>query len=74
MTSITIRNLPDDLVRRMKKAAKRSGKSMEQEIRDLLEWRYPRKDVVLERMRERWNRIPAPSAKEVETWREEGRR
>jgi len=74
MASITIRNLPEDMIKRLKSAAKRSGRSMEQEIRVLLEQRYRKKDVILERMRERWNRLPAPSAKEVKKWLEEGRK
>ncbi len=74
MATITIRNLSEDLLERLKAAARRSGRSMEQEIRVLLEQRYRRKDAVLERMRARWKRLPSTSPKEVKAWREGGRK
>jgi plasmid stability protein len=40
MATLTIRNLRDEVVKRLKEAAKRKGKPMEQEVRELLESRY----------------------------------
>ena len=39
MATITIRNVPDQLVDRIKRLAEQKGVSMEQEIRDLLQSR-----------------------------------
>jgi antitoxin FitA len=40
MATLTIRNVPDELVNRIKLLAGQKGVSMEQEIRDLLQSRY----------------------------------
>jgi plasmid stability protein len=74
MATITIRNLPDDLVDRLKEAAAAHNRSMEQEVRELLEARYAPKEEVLERVRGRWEGLPETTAEEAERWREEGRR
>lgn len=73
MGAITIRNLPDDLVDRLKEAAAAHNRSMEQEVRELLEQRYATKDEVLERVRKRWEVLPETTPEEVESWRQEGR-
>lgn len=73
MATITIRHLPDDLVSRIKAAAARNKRSMEQEIRELLHERYLQRQEILERIRERWGKYPAPSAKQVNQWIQEGR-
>lgn len=71
MATLTIRNLPDDLIERLKQAAQEHQNSMEQEVRLCLERRYaPRKDV-LERARARWNHLPAVTSEEIEAWRNE---
>ena len=73
MGAITIRNLPDELVDRLKEAAQAHNRSMEQEVRELLEQRYAPKGEVLNRMRERWEELPQTDPEEVAHWREEGR-
>ena len=73
MGAITIRNLPDELVDRLKEAAQAHNRSMEQEVRELLEQRYAPKGEVLSRMRERWEELPDTDSEEVALWREEGR-
>lgn len=73
MATLTIRNLPETVVSRIKQLAARHGHSMEQEIRSLLIQRYGEKRDVVARARERWARYPAPSAADLERWRREGR-
>lgn len=74
MPTLTIRKVPRAVIARAKKAAAQSGRSMEQEIRDLLERRYaPRRDI-LKAIRASWRELPPSSAKEVARWVETGRR
>lgn len=73
MGAITIRNLPDELVGRLKEAAEAHNRSMEQEVRELLEQRYAPKGEVLSRMRDRWDGLPETAPEEVNRWRGEGR-
>ncbi|HHM04815.1 MAG TPA: hypothetical protein ENJ19_03620 [Gammaproteobacteria bacterium] len=74
MATVTIRNLPDDLVERIKLSARSHGCSMEQEVRLLLQARYAERSEIAKRARERWERLPKTSAAEVRRWRETGRR
>lgn len=74
MATLTIRNLPDDVVSRIKATAQRRGHSMEQEVRLLLSARFASRDEVLDRVRRRWDGLSAPSADEVDRWRTTGRR
>ena len=73
MRTITIRNLPDDLMDRLKEAAEAHHRSLEQEVRELLEQRYAPKEGVLDRVRGRWEGLPGITAAEVARWREGGR-
>ncbi len=72
MSTITVRNLPNDLVERIKAAAGKNGRSMEQEVRELLIHRYMPKDELLQRIRERWAKLEPPTADEVKAWTETG--
>lgn len=74
MATITIRNLPDDVVERLKAAAERNGRSMEQELRALIQERYMSKAEALKRIRSRWSALPETKADEVSRWRGLGRR
>lgn len=73
MSTITVRNLPKDVVQRIKRSAKQHSRSMEQEVRDLLQRRYGARTEVLRRIRERWLETPTATPEEVESWRSEGR-
>ncbi|MBI2570156.1 MAG: hypothetical protein HYV63_24400 [Candidatus Schekmanbacteria bacterium] len=73
MATLTIRNLPDDLVERLKDAAARRGHSMEQEIRLLLQTRYMERSEILDQIRAHWDDATAPSPDEVQRWRNTGR-
>lgn len=74
MATVTVRNLPDDVVERLKKAAEGHQHSMEQEVRALLQRYYGPREDILRRVRERWDQIPPVNPDEVEEWRNKGRR
>ena len=73
MPTLTIRNVPEDVVDRLKESAGRKQRSMEQEVRQLLTERYPDRNERLSAIRERWDRFPSPSAEQVDAWVEKGR-
>lgn len=73
MATLTIRNLPDDLVERIRVSASRYGRSMEQEVRELLQHRYAARQDVVSRLHERWQRHPKATAAEIAAWIAEGR-
>ena len=74
MATLTIRNVPDDLVGRLKKVAAQQGRSMEQEVRLLLETRYAERSELLERIRSRWDLSRVPTPGEIHSWRSTGRK
>jgi len=73
MATLTIRNLPDDVVKRLKEVAARNKRSMEQEVRELLQERFATRVEVLRRVRERCRSLPKTTAEEVNRWIREGR-
>jgi plasmid stability protein len=73
MTSVTIRGLSVDLLQRIKAAAAAHGRSLEQELREMLAARYPTRDEVLGAVRERWAELPEVSAGDIDSWIETGR-
>ncbi|MFM6004695.1 MAG: FitA-like ribbon-helix-helix domain-containing protein [Sphaerospermopsis kisseleviana] len=73
MATITIRNIPDELVERIKHLAGQKGVSMEQEVRDLLQKRYGQRDEVLTRIRQRAEVLPMEAESRVQSWKSEGR-
>jgi plasmid stability protein len=73
MATLTIRNLPDDVVKRLKEVAARNKRSMEQEVRELLQERFAARVEVLRRVRERCRSLPKTTAEEVNRWIREGR-
>lgn len=73
MATLTVRNIPKEVVARLKQIAAENGRSMEGEVRQLLEERYARRDQVLERIRKRTAKYPGPTAREVQRWIEAGR-
>jgi antitoxin FitA len=72
MATITIRNIPDELVDRIKILAEQKGISMEQEVRDLLQKRYGQRDEVLARIRQRAEALPMEAESRVQIWKSEG--
>lgn len=73
MSTLTIRNLSEEVVAHIKEAARARGHSMEQEVRDALVHRYGDRRAVLQRVRQRWPALPETEAEEVRKWRDTGR-
>lgn len=73
MATITIRNLPEDLVKRIKSVARSKGYSMERELRELLKARYASRSQILDKARQRWRSLPSVNPEELERWKGEGR-
>lgn len=73
MATITIRNVPEELVNRIKRLAEQKGISMEQEVRDLLQSRYLQRQAVIERIRQRSETLPVQQADQLQDWKEQGR-
>ncbi|MGL5062834.1 MAG: FitA-like ribbon-helix-helix domain-containing protein [Microcoleus sp.] len=72
MATITIRDVPDELVAVIQKLAEQKGVSIEQEIRDLLQSRYARRNAIIDRIRKRWDTLPVQSASQLQDWKEQG--
>lgn len=69
VATLTIRNVPLRIVRTLKALAKRRNKSMEQEIRDLLEEYVSERASVLKQIEASWaTQTRRPSAAEVDEW------
>ncbi len=73
MATITIRGVSEDLVLRIKSDAQRNGRSMEQELRELLASRYRSRSDAVAELRARWERLPELHAEDVDRWVEKGR-
>ncbi|MBY0497165.1 MAG: hypothetical protein K2Y23_23420 [Cyanobacteria bacterium] len=74
MPTITVRNVPAKVVQSLKALAKRHNRSMEQEVRDLLEGYVAERRAVLDQIEAGWQaqtRRPTPS--EVDAWMAVGR-
>jgi plasmid stability protein len=53
MGTITVRNLPEDLIERIKGTAEMNGRSMEEEVRRTLAHEYRSNREILQRLKER---------------------
>ena len=73
MGTLTIRSLPEEVIRGIKTSAKLHHRSMEQEVRELLQRRFGPRSETLQRIRDRWKELPATGVEEVEQWRQKGR-
>lgn len=73
MATLTIRNLPERTVDRLKKRAQAHHRSMEQEVREILEMNLRERSDALERIEARWERLPAPAKADVDQWLAESR-
>lgn len=72
--TLTIRNVPMRIVRVLKSLARRRGRSMEQEVRDLLEAHVAERASVLRQIEAAWPRQSRrPAAREVDDWVAAGR-
>jgi plasmid stability protein len=69
MPTLTIRNVPDQLVKSLKALARSRRHSMEQELRELLEAHLAERRSVLAQIEAGWTRqTRRPTAKEVDAW------
>jgi plasmid stability protein len=67
--TLTIRNVPLRVVRTLKSIAKRRHRSMEQEVRDLLEEYVGERSAVVKQVEASWeSQSRRPSASEIEKW------
>lgn len=74
MPTLTIRNVPGTVVRSLKALARRRHRSMEQEVRELLEVYVSERQSVLDQIEAAWNRqTRRPTAGEVDEWISAGR-
>jgi plasmid stability protein len=74
MPTITVRNVPPKVVQSLKALAKRHNRSMEQEVRDLLEGYVVERRAILDQIEAGWQRqTRRPSAAEVDGWMAVGR-
>lgn len=74
MATLTIRNVPQRVVRRLKMLARRHNSSMEQEVRDLLEQHSQERASVLKQIEASWeHQGRRPTAAEVDAWIASGR-
>jgi plasmid stability protein len=74
MATVTVRNLSPKAVRSLKLLAKRNGRSMEQEVREIIEMYVHDKLSAMKQIEESWSRqARRPTAEEVEAWIREGR-
>ena len=58
---------------RIKSDAQRNGRSMEQELQELLASRYRSRSDAVAELRARWERLPEMHAEGVDRWVEKGR-
>ena len=74
MPTLTIRGVPATVVRSLKALARQRRRSMEQEIRELLEVHVSERRSVLDQIEAAWSRqTRRPAAGEVDAWIAGGR-
>ena len=74
MPTLTIRNVPTTVVRSLKALSRRRRRSMEQEVRELLETYLSERRSVLDQIEAAWSRqTRRPTVDEVESWIAAGR-
>lgn len=74
MPTLTIRNVPQKVARSLKALAQRNQRSMEQEVRDILEEHVGDRISVLEQIERSWTKQSRrPKSKEIENWIRAGR-
>lgn len=72
--TLTIRNVPTKVVKGLKMLAKRQKRSMEQEVREVLEQHVGERASILKQIEASWARqTRRPNAKEIDSWIASGR-
>ena len=74
LPTITVRNVSPKVVQSLKALARRHNRSMEQEVRELLEGYVAERRAVLDQIEASWSRqARRPTASEVDAWLALGR-
>jgi plasmid stability protein len=74
MPTITVRNVPAKVVQTLKALARRHNRSMEQEVRNLLEGYVVERRAVLDQVEAGWNKqARRPTSSEIDAWMGVGR-
>lgn len=74
MPNLTIRNVPDKVVRSLKSLARRHNRSLEQEVRELIIGYVAARQSVVDQIDAGWaKQTRRPSAKEIDSWMAVGR-
>jgi plasmid stability protein len=74
MATLTIRNVPAKVVKSLKTLARRNRRSMEQEVRAVLQQHVGDRLALFEEIEQSWARqTRRPKAHEVEAWIQAGR-
>jgi plasmid stability protein len=74
MATLTIRNVPAKVVKTLKTLARRNRRSMEQEVRAVLEQHVGDRRALLDEIERSWARqARRPKAHEVDSWIHVGR-
>lgn len=74
MATLTIRNVPTKVVKSLKTLARRNARSMEQEVRAVLEQHVGDRRALLDEIEQSWARQSRrPTAHEVDSWIQVGR-
>ncbi len=69
MATLTVRNLPDEVIQRLKEIAAQNRRSMEQEVRSLLESVSLDRISACRRIEQAWaDQSRTTTAEEVERW------
>lgn len=75
MATLTIRSVPPRIVRSLKKMARQNRRSMEREVRELLEERFADRSAILQKIEASWSMQPRrPTPKQLDQWIQAGRR
>ncbi|HVC19799.1 MAG TPA: hypothetical protein VNE16_06960 [Vicinamibacterales bacterium] len=73
MPTLTIRNVPPRLVKMLKALARRNGRSMEQEVRELLEESVGERQSVIQQIERGWrDQARRPEPGEIDAWIQTG--
>jgi plasmid stability protein len=74
MATLTVRNVPPKVVKTLKALARRNRRSMEQEVRAVLEEHVGDREALLAQIEAAWARqARRPTATEIEQWLKVGR-
>ena len=74
MATLTVRNVPTKVVKSLKSLARRNRRSMEQEVRAVLEQHVGERQALLDEIEQSWARqARRPKPREVDEWTDVGR-